>query len=194
MILVTNWASYQSYKDRKPPWIRLHKSLLDNYDFHKMSANARALLPMLWLLASEDKDPVSGSIRYGYDEIAFRLRLPIKDIRAGVDELSRPNDEGEAFIQLNHSCNETVTEPLRNRTQTVTSETETETETEKRQRRVDSRFAPPSLEELSEYCKSRNNLVDPIKFHSHYTANGWRVGKNAMKDWKAAVVTWERRN
>jgi hypothetical protein len=34
--------------------------------------------------------------------------------------------------------------------------------------------------------------VDPVKFHAHYTANGWKVGKNPMKNWKAAVVTWER--
>jgi hypothetical protein len=56
------------------------------------------------------------------------------------------------------------------------------------------RFTPPTLDEVSEYCKSRNNTVDPIKFHSHYTANGWRVGKNPMKNWKAAIVTWERNN
>jgi uncharacterized protein YdaU (DUF1376 family) len=56
------------------------------------------------------------------------------------------------------------------------------------------RFTPPTLEEVSEYCKSRGNNIDPVKFHAHYTANGWRVGKNPMKVWKAAVVTWERGN
>ena len=54
------------------------------------------------------------------------------------------------------------------------------------------RFAIPTLEEVSEYCKARGNNVDPVKYHAHYTANGWRVGKNPMKNWKAAVVTWER--
>ncbi len=56
------------------------------------------------------------------------------------------------------------------------------------------RFTPPTLQEVSEYCKTRGNTVDPIKWHAHYTANGWRVGKNKMQDWKAAVVTWERGN
>lgn len=54
------------------------------------------------------------------------------------------------------------------------------------------RFTPPSLDEVRAYCKERNNRVDPQKFIDHYTANGWMVGRNKMKDWKAAVRTWER--
>lgn len=51
---------------------------------------------------------------------------------------------------------------------------------------------PPKLEEVTAYCEERNNGVDPDKWYDHYTANGWKVGKNQMKDWKAAVRTWER--
>ena len=53
------------------------------------------------------------------------------------------------------------------------------------------RFTPPTLEEVKAYCTERNNAVDPQHFIDYYTANGWKVGKNAMKDWKAAVRTWE---
>lgn len=53
-------------------------------------------------------------------------------------------------------------------------------------------FSKPSLEELSAYCVERNNAVDPQAFLDHYTANGWRVGKSPMKDWRASVRTWER--
>lgn len=57
------------------------------------------------------------------------------------------------------------------------------------------RFTIPTVEEVSEYCRTRGNNVDPVKFHAFYTSNGWRVGKNPMKNWKAAVVsTWERAN
>lgn len=56
------------------------------------------------------------------------------------------------------------------------------------------RFIPPTLEQVQEYCKSRNNNVDAEHFVDYYTANGWLVGKNKMKDWKAAVRTWERNN
>ena len=74
MIQIKNWGRFQSYKDRKPPWIRFHRAILDNYQFQKMSADARALLPMLWLLACEDDDPKSGLIKAPMDEISFRLR------------------------------------------------------------------------------------------------------------------------
>ena len=54
------------------------------------------------------------------------------------------------------------------------------------------RFTPPTLEEVTAYCMERNNSVDPQHFIDYYTSNGWLVGKNKMKDWKAAVRTWER--
>lgn len=55
------------------------------------------------------------------------------------------------------------------------------------------RFIPPTIDEVTAYCRERNNTVDPERFIDHYTANGWMVGKNKMKDWKASVRTWERR-
>lgn len=55
------------------------------------------------------------------------------------------------------------------------------------------RFTPPTLEEVQAYCSERNNNVDTEKFIDYYTANGWLVGgKSKMKDWKAAVRTWEK--
>ena len=54
-------------------------------------------------------------------------------------------------------------------------------------------FHPPSLEEVTAYCKERNNNVDAQQFIDFYTTKGWMVGKNKMKDWKACVRTWERR-
>lgn len=56
------------------------------------------------------------------------------------------------------------------------------------------RFSPPTLQDVTEYCFERNNTVDPQTFIDHYTSNGWKVGKNPMKDWKAAVRTWEQRS
>lgn len=53
-------------------------------------------------------------------------------------------------------------------------------------------FTKPTLEEITEYCKERGNNVDPQRWMDHYSSNGWKVGKNSMKDWRAAVRTWER--
>ena len=57
-----------------------------------------------------------------------------------------------------------------------------------------SRFTPPTLSELEIYCSERKNGVDPQKFLDFYESKGWLIGKNKMKDWKAAVRTWERSN
>ena len=55
-----------------------------------------------------------------------------------------------------------------------------------------SRFVPPTIDQIRDYCIERNNLVDPERFYNFYQAKGWMVGKNKMKDWKAAVRTWEK--
>ena len=56
-----------------------------------------------------------------------------------------------------------------------------------------SRFVPPTLDEVAEYCRQRNSVVDPQGFVDYYTANGWKVGKNSMKNWQAAIRLWERK-
>ncbi len=56
------------------------------------------------------------------------------------------------------------------------------------------RFTPPSLEEVQDYCKSRRNGLDAQAFVDFYSSKGWMIGKNKMKDWKAAVRTWERKS
>lgn len=54
------------------------------------------------------------------------------------------------------------------------------------------RFEKPTLSEIKAYCIERNNNVDAQHFFDHYESNGWKVGKNSMKNWQAAVRTWER--
>lgn len=55
------------------------------------------------------------------------------------------------------------------------------------------RFTPPTFEEVRAYCLERGNAIDPAQFIDYYTANGWKVGRNPMRDWRAAVRQWEAR-
>lgn len=55
-------------------------------------------------------------------------------------------------------------------------------------------FTPPTQSEVQDYCKQRSNNVDPERFIDFYSAKGWMIGRNKMKDWKAAVRTWERKD
>lgn len=54
-------------------------------------------------------------------------------------------------------------------------------------------FVKPSIEEVTEYCRAHNSIINPETFFNYYESNGWKVGKNPMKDWKAAVRTWEQK-
>ena len=55
------------------------------------------------------------------------------------------------------------------------------------------RFYPPTIDEVKQYCEERKNNIDPMAFIDFYSSKGWMIGKNRMKDWKAAVRTWERK-
>ena len=59
------------------------------------------------------------------------------------------------------------------------------------ERKTASRFTPPTVEEVEKYCCERMNAVDPERFVNYYSSKGWMIGKNKMKDWRAAVRTWE---
>ena len=79
-----NWAVFQHYKDRCPPWIKLHRDLLNNREFICLPIASKALAPMLWLLASETKD---GTFNASVEELVFRLRITEKDYADGVKPL-----------------------------------------------------------------------------------------------------------
>ena len=54
------------------------------------------------------------------------------------------------------------------------------------------RFSKPTVSEVDAYCQERRNTVDPQRFHDYNESKGWKVGNAPMKDWKAAVRTWEK--
>ena len=56
------------------------------------------------------------------------------------------------------------------------------------------KFVKPTIEEVQQYCNERNNNINAEHFIDYYNSNGWKVGKNPMKDWRAAIRTWERNN
>lgn len=72
--------------------------------------------------------------------------------------------------------------------------TNTNTNTNTKEKGNSARFAPPTIEELSEFISENGYKVDPQRFMDYYTANGWKVGRNPMKDWRATVRTWASRD
>lgn len=88
-------------------------------------------------------------------------------------------------------CNADVTQVKRIGNVEIEKEIEIEKDINNKRSRA---FVPPTLEEVTAYCKERGKGVDPNKWYDFYQSKGWMIGKNKMKDWKAAVRTWEPKN
>lgn len=113
---VKGWADFQHYSNRSPPWIKLHRKLLDNYDFAMLPVASKALAPLLWLVAAETVD---GTVQVDPEWLAFRVKMTVADVEAGLPPLF---DKG--FLEL-------VSGLLAERKQPATPERETEGERKK---------------------------------------------------------------
>jgi len=112
-----NWEKFQHYRDRCPPWIKLHRDLLNDRAYMNLPIASKAIAPLLWLLASESKD---GSFNAASEELAFRLRIASKDIELGL----KPLIDNGFFVDAS-----TMLAPC---LQLAIPERETEKETEKK--------------------------------------------------------------
>jgi hypothetical protein len=153
-LVVKNWRVFQHYKDRSPPWIKLQKSLLDDYDFQCLPLASKALAPMLWLLASESED---GSVDSDVTKLAFRLRWTEKDIKAGLTPLIQ-----KGFLTP-------ASKALADCEQVALSETETETE---KKGASAPPFDPSSIPGLDSeawrlWVEHRKAIKKPIRPHSY---------------------------
>jgi hypothetical protein len=128
-LIPKNWAVFQHYKDRNPPWIKLHRETLNDRTFMTLPLASKALAPLMWLLASESKNGVfDGSV----DDLMFRLHITKKEYEDGVKPLI---DKG--FFEIASGV-------LADCQQDARPETETETEERDRDRsqKVHKRLTP----------------------------------------------------
>lgn len=108
---------------------------------------------------------------------------PSKSERLNEEPKETENNR-TVFLESEKSLNDTDTV-----NDTVT-DTVNDTDIIKKQ----TKFKKPTVDEVKSYCLERNNSVDPQRFMDFYASNGWKVGKNPMKDWKASVRNWEKNN
>jgi hypothetical protein len=181
-----NWAVFQHYKDRCPPWIKLHRDLLNDRSYMRLPIASKALAPMLWLLASESKDGVfDGSL----DELVFRLHITPKEYQDGV----KPLIDNDFFIL--------VSGVLAERKQVAIPETEGETETETKKKATS--VAPPEgvsdsvWQEFKSLRKAKKapitqRAIDAIS--SEANKAGWTLEKAleecVVRGWQAFKADW----
>jgi len=190
---IRKWTEFQHFKDRNPPWIKLHKNILDQRDISVISDRSFRVLVGLWLLASEDTQ--KQGILPEIDDIAFRLRIDKSELLKSLQELKHFIDDYD--ITMISSGYQGDNKPI---SLTRSQETETETETETtpplsppRKKAKSKAFKKPTPAEVDAYSASRPDKPDipGDEFCDSYEAKGWKIGKSPMKDWKAAVRTWE---
>jgi len=178
-----NWAVFQHYKDRCPPWIKLHRDLLNDRVYMRLPIASKAIAPMLWLLASESKDGVfDGSL----DELVFRLHITEKEYQSGVKPLIDNNFFTVVSVVLAERLQDAIPE----------TERETEVETKKEKKTLGKRLASDSCltKEWEEFCQQTRPELNPTKtfdqFKDYWIA---QAGQKGVKlDWFATWRNWVR--
>jgi hypothetical protein len=178
-----NWAVFQHYKDRCPPWIKLHRDLLNDRVYMCLPIASKALAPLLWLLASETKD---GQFDGSLDELVFRLHISPKEYEDGIKPLI---DKGFFIIAsgvLAESKQVAIPE----------TERETEIETKKDKNKRGSRLASDFCftKEWEQFCQQTRPELSPVKtfdqFKDYWIA---QAGQKGVKlDWFATWRNWVR--
>ena len=83
-LIPKNWVKFQHYKHRSPPWIKLHRDILDDFDWWSLPIASRAIAPCLWLLASCEEN---GEFDATPEKLAFRFRMTEKDVQLAIKPL-----------------------------------------------------------------------------------------------------------
>ena len=178
-----NWAVFQHYKDRCPPWIKLHRDLLNDRVFMRLPIASKALAPLLWLLASESKDGIfDGSL----DELVFRLHISELEYQQGV----KPLIDNNFFIIASGVLAECKQVAI------PETEREKEAETKKEKKALGKRLANDFSFPLEweQFCKETRPELHPTRtfdqFKDYWIA---QAGQKGVKlDWFATWRNWVR--
>jgi hypothetical protein len=110
---IRNWSKFQHFKDRKPPWVKLYRDVLDDMEWYELDPLASKVLVMCWLIASEDEGRLPNT-----KTLAFRLRMTEKQTLDCLNKLSHWLEQDDISV-------------ISEQYQTDSLETERETETKK---------------------------------------------------------------
>ena len=127
---IKGWVKFQHFKDRRPPWIKLYRDILEDPDWHDLDGDTAKILVALWLIASED-DQQEGRLPDAR-RLAFRLRISESKVNQALTKLSHwLEQDGINTISSGYQVDAPETE------------TETETETKKEKREIQKALACP---------------------------------------------------
>ena len=182
---IKNWKKFQHFKDRKPPWVKLYRDLLDDIEWFELDPKAAKVLVMLWLIASEDEGNIPP-----VKQLAFRLRIPEKETEVCILKLSHwleHDDINSISEQHQHDAPETERE-----TETKKEKESDERVKQNRGSRLQADFC--LTDDWKEFCRAERSDLDPQKvfdgFKDYWIA---KAGQQGVKlDWFATWRNWVR--
>jgi hypothetical protein len=152
----------------------------------------------------------AGSFVTGLSKLSAETGMSVQSVRTSLNrlistnEITKVSNAKGTILTVNNWCSYQSDNTLTNKQLTNNQQTTNKQVTTIKERKKDKKdknstnkgnvFAKPSLSEVEAYCQERGNCIDAQAFIDYYDSNGWMVGKNKMKDWKASVRTWESRN
>ena len=186
------WLDKEPF-DKRSAWIDL--LLTANHSDKKIHFNGEIItVERGQILTSIRK--LSAKWKWSYDKVMRFLRLIESD---GM--IHKDSDNFRTLITIeNYEVYQDLPNadrtPISERASEQTSERTSERSSDKKESITNvipkKKFTPPTVSEVEEYCQERQNRIDAQSFVDFYESKGWMVGKNKMKDWKAAIRTWER--
>lgn len=118
-----------------------------------------------------------------------------RDLAKEADRREKNKESQRKSREQRHHPSSTVTSSHKSSAQNEHKDVNKDLDTNtKIKTKSDKRFVKPSVEEINTYCRERKNAIDAEQFFNHYETNGWMRGKTPIKNWKACVITWEKRD
>jgi len=177
-------------------WIKLHRQILE-WEWYSDNNCFRVFLHLLLKANHKEKrfkgiELKVGSIVTSRDLLARETGLSSQQIRTALNKLISTNEitsvtssQGTILQIVSYEKYQIATNEITNEQPTSNQQVTTNNNVKK-----EKKFIIPTFNDVLEYCMQNNLDVDGVKFINFYESKGWMVGKNKMKDWKAAIRTW----
>lgn len=180
-------------------WIKIHRQILD-WEWYSDNNSFRVFMHLILIANHKEKrykgiELKAGSVITSRDILAHQTGLTVRQVRTALNKLKmtneltiKTNSQGTVIEVVNYKKYQLQSSEMTNEGP-ASDQQVTSNKKDKKERSV---FMPPSFTEILEYCAQNSIQVDANKFINFYESKGWMVGKNKMKDWKAAIRNWSK--
>lgn len=189
------------YFEAMKGWVKIHRNIL-NWEWYDDVNTVRLFLHLILIANHKDnsykgKHVKRGSLLSSRELLANQTSLSMSQVRTSLNKLKLTNEiaiksskQGTEIEIINYEKYQVIADNLPDNYQ-QDSHIIASNKKDKKEKNI---FIPPTFDQINDYCNESNKQIDIDLFINFYASKGWMVGKNKMKDWKAAVRGWHSRN